>query len=287
MGVGELDSADILAVLPSADEPGLRWVLERACHLMLSRMGDCTAAWEWPEWPDATGAEGRLFTVLVFLAVTPRLREWHAANDVPADISAATLRSLGRSMALRRLRSGSAGVFEQRWMTGPFRATLLEIGRLQYTPLHLGSGEQWYDTETCARLGPGFRPGDRAVGVHIPEAGPLWPEACDASLRRAGELFSLPRPFGPCRIATCGSWLLDEQLAEYLPGNSNILAFQRRFTLLPGGGDGDGSVFNFVFHRSRPESLDELPQNTTLERAVVAHLRSGRHWRSRTGWLAL
>jgi hypothetical protein len=30
-----------------------------------------------------------------------------------------------------------------------------------------------------------------------------------------------------------------------------------------------------------------LPQRTTLERAIVGHLRAGEHWRNRTGWLAL
>jgi hypothetical protein len=31
-------------------------------------------------------------------------------------------------------------------------------------------------------------------------------------------------------------------------------------------------------------ALDDLPQRTTLERAIVAHLRAGGHWRARTGW---
>jgi hypothetical protein len=46
----------------------------------------------------------------------------------------------------------------------------------------------------------------------------------------------------------------------------------------------------FVFHRrydglNVPTTLlDELPQQTTLQRAIVAHLRAGGHWHSRTGW---
>ena len=118
-------------------------------------------------------------------------------------------------------------------------------------------------------------------------AGPLLPAACTDSLRRARVLFSQALPLGPCRIATCGSWLLDEQLAEYLPATSNIVAFQRRFRLLPGAGDGDAAVFKHVFLREQPPSLEELPQRTTLERAIVQHLRAGRHWRTRVGWLEL
>jgi hypothetical protein len=88
------------------------------------------------------------------------------------------------------------------------------------------------------------------------------------------------------RIATCTSWLLDEQLADYLPAESNIMEFQRRFEVVPGAWEHDEGVLSFVFHRKEPD-LDALPQETTLQRAVVAHLRSGEHWRARTGWMQL
>jgi hypothetical protein len=42
----------------------------------------------------------------------------------------------------------------------------------------------------------------------------------------------------------------------------------------------------FVF-RYNGQPLDELPQRTTLERAVVARLKAGRHWHARTGTLQL
>jgi hypothetical protein len=38
----------------------------------------------------------------------------------------------------------------------------------------------------------------------------------------------------------------------------------------------------------RPEyPLDELPQDTTLQRAVVTHLRNGKRWQVRSGWIDL
>ncbi|MEV0796276.1 hypothetical protein AB0I34_01230 [Kribbella sp. NPDC050281] len=33
------------------------------------------------------------------------------------------------------------------------------------------------------------------------------------------------------------------------------------------------------------EALAQVPQDTTLQRAYVTHLRSGRHWHNRTGIL--
>ena len=91
----------------------------------------------------------------------------------------------------------------------------------------------------------------------------------------------------------CNSWLLDDQLARYLPEDSNILGFQRRFRVPDEApvSDGDLTILKFVFDRPetplRPGELDALPQRTTLERAVVGHLRDGGHWYSRAGWYDL
>ena len=136
---------------------------------------------------------------------------------------------------------------------------------------------------TEARPGPGTR----ALDVHIPESGgPLSPNACSASLAQVRELFARSFPQEPYRFARCTSWLLDPQLAAALPPTSNIVRFQQRFRLVAGGETGDEEILRFVFRRVAP-ALDELPQRTTLERAVVAHLRAGQHWQVRSGWLVL
>ena len=138
----------------------------------------------------------------------------------------------------------------------------------------------------AAHVADAFREGEPTLGIHIPESGPLTPEACDDSLAQARPFFSRHFPETPTRLAICTSWLLDPQLAEYLAPDSNIVRFGRRFTLVGDGYDGDADVLRFVFHRIAPR-IDDLPQRTTLERAIVAHLRAGKHWRNRTGWVEL
>ena len=85
---------------------------------------------------------------------------------------------------------------------------------------------------------------------------------------------------------SCGSWLLDPQLREYLPADSNIVRFQQRFELEPyeepEGLDADVEVLRFVF-RTLSTPLDQLPRRTVLQRAVVDHLKAGRHWYWRQG----
>ena len=111
------------------------------------------------------------------------------------------------------------------------------------------------------------------------------PYAAGAAERAAPAFFD--RHFGiRYPVALCTSWLLDPQLAEYLPEESNIVQFQRRFHLTSESLPGDSDILKFVFCRLDSE-LETLPQATALQRAVVTHLRAGRHWRVRTGWVEL
>ena len=75
----------------------------------------------------------------------------------------------------------------------------------------------------------------------------------------------------------CGSWLLDPQLEEMLGAQSNIAKFGRRFSRLTARSGGN-AVFGFVFLKPNPAEviLDELPENTRLERALKAHYKSGK-----------
>jgi hypothetical protein len=220
-------------------------------------------------------------------------RERHKEFGVPDDISWETLSYVGRAMKAYRSKHQSAGIELSRWDWLRFSAWLYQVGRLEVTPYWLLTHPEaagplfWYDAETTAQLGPGFKKGDAALGIHIPATDPLMPQACSESLRRMQTAFHNLQPDGPPRIVTCTSWLLDEQLAEYLPADSNIISFQRRFTLVPGARDNDEAVLHFVFGSQRPKELNALPQSTTLERAVVEHLRRGHAWRVRTGWLQL
>ncbi|HYH13449.1 MAG TPA: hypothetical protein VD789_13910, partial [Thermomicrobiales bacterium] len=135
--------------------------------------------------------------------------------------------------------------------------------------------------------GEDVSPSDLVLSMHIPDfLGPLTPEACGESIEMAKQFFAAHFPEDRYRYAVCHSWLLDPQLADYLPENSNIIQFQRRFELAEGANDADTSILHFVFGPA-PENLDELPQRSTLERAVVTHLRNGNHWQVRSGWFPL
>lgn len=289
---------DASRTLPDPErDPERWWLLERALARLEMGLGDPEAErGSWPQLPPSLGLEGSCFYLHLFLAALPAARAWHAGHGVPAEVSAATFADLGRHVAIHRSVSGTTGVDEPWWLTLHLRALIFEIGRLQYVTLRLGGPEApdpWLDATTAEALGEGFRPGDPALGVHIPAAGPLTPESCGASLARAREVLDVVAPVRTHRVATCESWLLDSQLGALLPPESNILAFQRRFRLVPGGRRGDRSVLTFVFRDEIGDfcdeigDLDRLAQDTTLQRAVVTFLRAGGHFEIRSGWLEL
>lgn len=121
-----------------------------------------------------------------------------------------------------------------------------------------------------------LRQGSPMLSVHITATGPLTPEGCADSYRRAADFF--PRHFSDRRVHayTCFSWLLDPALANYLRPDSNIVRFQTQFQrFLPG--DANDSQFRGLY----PEAWshpDECTPRTSLQQALHRHLRSGGLW---------
>lgn len=192
-----------------------------------------------------------------FVARIPEVRALHAALGLSDEESWATLQVLPRQTRLDRICRGIPGLFDVEWIERIWSGKLSELGRLQFED-----------------------DGDGVLDIHIPETGPLDQDACDASFVRAREVYPHHQ------TAICTSWLLDPLLADVLPADSNIVRFQRRFELVAAEQDADHDVLRFVFH-TYDTDLDKLDPTTTLERALVAHLRAGGHWRSPSGRLPL
>lgn len=276
LAIGEPDRQEIYAAWPSPEtEPDAWRSLELAYGALVADMGGY-APLELPRPAVESTPMGRYFFVYTYLAALADVRRFHRQRGIPDDVSWATLADLGRNLKRDRLLLGDGGLRTSDWLTLHFRGGLYQLGRLQFNRTSV----------RAAHVGGAFGDGDPALGIHIPESRPLTPDAVDDSLARAQPFFARHFPETPRRLGICTSWLLDPQLAEYLAPDSNIMRFQRRFRLIGNGHDGDADILRFVFHRIAPD-LDDLPQRTTLERAIVAHLRAGRRWQNRTGWLEL
>lgn len=290
LGFADADVAEVAGAAPAPDRnPELWWLLERCAQRTIRNVGRWEEAWgPWPDPGEALGAEGRCLWIYAYLAALPHIRRWHRERGIPDQVSWATLADFGRHVGRYRRRHGVSGLDSAGWLSLHFSGGIYALGRLQFNLFRLQTGRGgprfWYQPGDERASESGFRTGDPVLGMHIPESGPLDFDACGASLRCARSFFPRYFPEHAFRVIVCTSWLLDRQLAGYLPPASNIVRFQNRFQVVPGAAGGDHDIFWFVFHRP-PDAIDALQPRSTLERAIVAHVRSGRHWRIRTGWL--
>jgi hypothetical protein len=260
------DAAEIMAGWPDPGSalwtPELRWLLDRTIALVRADLGGCDWLVPGPELPREHDPARRHLYVYAYLAMIGVVTGYHRDHGIARSVSWATLADLGRNLAIDRRMHREGWPVMRSWLTLHARGGIYELGRLQH------------------------QRGDTVIGLHIPESGPMPPEAVAASLDEARAFFPRHFSYEDYTAFSCGSWLLDPQLLEYLPADSNIARFQRRFELepyaAPEGLDADVEVLRFVF-RTLTTPLDQLPRRTVLQRAVADHLNAGRHWHWRVG----
>ncbi|MCI3277320.1 acyltransferase domain-containing protein [Streptomyces cylindrosporus] len=266
------------------DDPELRAILEASVRELVQDMGEVGSPVDLPEldWP--SGPLQRCFSVYVFVAALPYTRAYHRARGVPAEVTRHTLADLGRNMAVHRRRHGVAGVQAPWWLVHHFRGELYQLGRLQFERARHGERT----ARMIAGAGLDVSAGMPCLSLHIPDyLGPLSPRACERSLALAAEFFARHFPEEKYRTVLCHSWLLDPQLKEYLPADSNIVRFQERFRVARRLAEpADTEPVQFVF--GDPDlAVESLPRRTAVERAVGDHLRAGGHWYVGHGWFPL
>lgn len=269
-----------------ADDDRIQAASEIVSDLRVA-MGSIDPAWtaNWdtrfdPTDPDAPALDRYFFVFSLFAAIDDTVA-YHHSLGIPDGQSSAILADLGRHLRVFRRTFDIGGLHVQWWFRGHFSGLLYDFGRLQFN-----RGRFDVDADEARAADSPIEAGDFCLHCHIPEAGPLLPVEVAASFAHALEFFPRYYPDEPYTTAMCGSWLLDDQLADYLPADSNMVRFLHLFHLIGTPDPGDGAVLDFVF-RMPGAAVGDLPTRTTLERAVVEHLSAGKHWQTREGWVSL
>lgn len=271
LAVPHEDIGPVLAARPERGT-GAWWLAERCVRSLVATMGDLDGPPRFVPLPEL----GPYFYVYVHLAALPYTRAYHRRLGVPEEVSYATFTDLGRNMAVHRKRHGAPGLHAPDWFMLHARGLLYALGRLQFNRAALGR----VAGEAVRTAGLPAGPGAPSLGVHVPGfLGPLTPEECDASFARARRFFPRHFPDDKPIVMTCGSWLLNDDLARRLPDDSNIVAFQRRFRLA--GRFDDSEMLAFVYGADAAA----LPRRTRLERAVAEHVAAGGTCHGGIGWL--
>jgi hypothetical protein len=244
------------------DRPADVELIATLADRLVAHLGDFASDGHPAVWSEVPVGPDGVLPLLALFVTAPEVADWHARRGIPATISAATLADLGQQVWVHRLTFGTFGLHTHDWLTIAWSGALYWLGRLQFNLQPEDDG--W------------------VLSTHIPRTGPLTPESVDQAFAAASDFFATYFPEYPTRAFVCQSWLLDPALSEDLP-DSNLAAFQRRWSLTGERYPGEADVLFFVFNRRDPTKLDSLPRDTALHRAVLDRLGTERGWSSVTG----
>ena len=119
----------------------------------------------------------------------------------------------------------------------------------------------------------------RRIFLHIPADADLSDGAVDASLAEARAFFCKYFPAFADAEHVCESWMLSPALGEILPETSRVRRFSERFSVV--FREEDSPAFrDWIFPSAVTAPVEELPEETSLQRAVKRHLLAG----GKIGW---
>lgn len=120
-----------------------------------------------------------------------------------------------------------------------------------------------------------LKQGDKLLSVHIPRNTDVTHDAVTRDFNMALEKAKYVFPDYNLKYLMCVSWLLDLSLEELLGENSKIVSFGNEYLRFPVKSNGEEHKI-FVYSGFKGENKD-LPEETSLQRKIKAHLLSGGH----------
>lgn len=142
-------------------------------------------------------------------------------------------------------------------------------------------GYAWKETMTfdLAEWEEYIMPGDNMLDIHIPATGPITPMECMESISLATVFFKKYFPDNFFKGFICTSWLLDPQFKDFIPADSNILAFQRLGMLFPVPDESE-TVWRVFGLKARDDGINSVQHKTSLQRSLAEFAKDGGRFRS-------
>ena len=117
--------------------------------------------------------------------------------------------------------------------------------------------------------------GDLLVGLHIPPDEPFGHDVVEEAITLSRELLKNCYPEYEYKAFFCASWLLDHAIIDLLGKDANTSKFSARF-LTFGVKSAGVSTFSFVFRTYGDVKIEELPENSRLQRILKKHYLDGK-----------
>ncbi|MDP4133073.1 MAG: acyltransferase domain-containing protein [Bacillota bacterium] len=192
------------------------------------------------------------------------LKEEYTKHGIPEDILMDTLSDIVCWSKTCKKLTGKLGLIETFWISKHMDFKLFKLGRLQFT---FGQAKI-----NCSKHN--LYEGDNILEIHIQEGGPLTPESCIDSIKKAEDFFHRYFPEYDYKCFTCHSWLLNEELKLFLKPDSNILKFQKLYDIVDREESDNAILYIFRWGITKEEVLNYECSNN-LQKAIQNHVING------------
>ena len=119
-----------------------------------------------------------------------------------------------------------------------------------------------------------MRKGDKVISVHIPSHAPLDVELSEKSYEMARQIFRKCYPEFDFKGFYCFSWMMDKRLKQIMGRDTNVTLFADKYLVFPTKDSGE-DIYSFLFRLPKVVPACELPQKTSMQRAVKEYLMQG------------
>lgn len=182
-----------------------------------------------------------------------KTKELYSKKSINERIYYDTFKAFSRFVNEHFISYGSYG-FDRAWWT--YRQVGMKLFRL---------GELEYEIKELNN--------ETVVSIHIPSDANLKHDLCMESYAKAKEFFSTYYPEYTLNKYICNSWLLSDALDKLLPADSNISKFKSNFEIQ--FVNYEAMDFLEWVYKRMDIPLEQLPEDTTLQRNLKKHLLSG------------
>ncbi len=126
--------------------------------------------------------------------------------------------------------------------------------------------------------------GDPVLSVHIPGHDKMTPELVADAFTRARDFFKTYYKEKGFKAFVCSSWLLDTGLARFLKSDSNIIKFQKEFTIALSFVNTFAIYWN-IFGVENFVPYEELVPKNRFQQQVLEWVKSGEYLYSGNGFI--
>ena len=213
--------------------------------------------------------------LLCFLYMCEAVEQRYAQLGISREILLDTLQDIVRWTENWSIVKGTLCLYELPWLERIMGSRLFKVGRLQFY------------MAPCRADVPshGIRQGDNVLELHIPRGEKLSPEAVAESMERGKAFVQTYFPDFTYDYFTCISWLLDENLKNYLPEDSNIIRFGNLFQRV--FSQESDILIRFLFRwDTTVETLPDMVCKTTFHEKIKNAVLSGEKFYVTAGIIA-